>query len=94
MKQDPITKLYKELSNKELAALSLNYLTQENPDELELARIKAAVPIQNYRGMDQEFHQHLDTLTMMICLWTITRLKVTTHMLTAGIHWTRTLGNL
>ena len=67
MIKDPISKLYKHMSSKELALLAFANLA--NRDELEQARIIDAVPRHTYSCLDATFRQHLDSIFNMACCW-------------------------
>jgi len=58
MKSDRITKMYEGLSNKELALLSFQYLSEMN--ELECERVAGAVPVKSYICREVEYRQWLD----------------------------------
>ena len=69
MIKDPISKLYKHMTSKELAALAFANLA--NNDPLEEARISDAVPRHTYICLDATFRQHLDGIFNMACCWSI-----------------------
>ncbi len=63
MRQDRISKMYEGLSNKELAILSFQYMTDMN--ELESERVAGAVPVKSYICRDVEYRRWLDGLFNM-----------------------------
>lgn len=69
MIKDPLSKLYKHMTSKELAALAFANLA--NNDPLEEARISDAVPRHTYICLDATFRQHLDCIFNMACCWSI-----------------------
>jgi hypothetical protein len=69
MIKDPISKLYKHMSSKELALLAFANLA--NRDELEQARIIDAVPRHTYSCLDATFSEYLDRVFNMACCWSI-----------------------
>lgn len=69
MKQDPITKLYTGLTDKERAALAFTYRTQHNA--IEQDRIEAAMPTQYFIGLPLEYRiwtYNLQNLAMLYAI--------------------------
>jgi len=71
---DGITKLYGNLSNKELAALTFHHLTDAN--EIELRRIESVVPFKTYRCRDLEYRDRLDGIFNVAALYSIEHWRI------------------
>jgi len=69
MIKDPISKLYKHMTSKELAALAFANLINQDP--LEEARITDAVPRRTYHTLDYAFREHLTNIFDVACCWSI-----------------------
>jgi hypothetical protein len=82
MIKDPISKLYKHMTSKELAALAFANLA--NNDPLEEARISDAVPRHTYICLDATFRQHLDGIFNMACCWSIQYWQCTARLMAAN----------
>jgi hypothetical protein len=82
MIKDPLSKLYKHMTSKELAALAFANLT--NNDPLEEARISDAVPRHTYICLDATFRQHLDSIFNMACCWSIQYWQCQTRKMAAN----------
>lgn len=65
--QKRINQLYETLTNKERAALAFQYLTDTN--ELELGRVRSAVPMKSYSCPDEEFQKWFDRFFNMSAFW-------------------------
>lgn len=82
MIKDPLSKLYKHMSSKELALLAFANLA--NNDELEQARLADAVPRHTYRCFDAAFTQHLDNVLNMALCWSIQYWQCTARQMAAN----------
>ncbi len=82
MIKDPISKLYKHMTSKELAALAFANLA--NNDPLEEARISDAVPRHTYICLDATFRQHLDSIFNMACCWSIQYWQCKSYLLASN----------
>ncbi len=80
MKNDPITKLYIGLTDKERAALAFNYAMQHN--EVELCRIRSAMPMQHFTGLPSEYRQGLYNLQNLAMLYAIEYWRLVAHIQT------------
>lgn len=69
MKQDPITKLYSGLTDRERAALAFDYITQGN--EVEQSRIEGAMSMQHFTGFPLEYRRAMDGIHMVAMLYAI-----------------------
>jgi len=82
MIKDPISKLYKHMTSKELAALAFANLA--NNDPLEEARISDAVSRHTYICLDATFRQHLDSIFNMACCWSIQYWQCKSYLLASN----------
>ena len=82
MIKDPLSKLYKHMSSKELALLAFANLA--NNDPLEEARIADAVPRHTYICLDYEFRQHLDNVLNMALCWSVQYWQCTARLMAAN----------
>ena len=82
MIKDPLSKLYKHMTSKELAALAFANLA--NNDPLEEARISDAVPRHTYICLDATFRQHLDSIFNMACCWSIQYWQCKSYLLASN----------
>lgn len=69
MKHDPITKLYTDLTDAERAALSFNYMMQNNVTERR--RIESAMPMQNFTNFPLEYRRAFDGIAMVAALYAV-----------------------
>lgn len=82
MIKDPLSKLYKHMSSKELALLAFANLA--NNDELEQARLADAVPRHTYSCFDAAFTQYLDNVLNMALCWSIQYWQCQTRKMAAN----------
>ena len=92
MKQDPITKLYTGLTDKERAALAFTYRAQHNA--IEQGRIEAVMPMQYFTGLPLEYRSwtyNLQSLAMLYAIeyWRhVARAQATMGGASATLHQT------
>jgi hypothetical protein len=71
MKKDRITTLCHALTVKERATLAFSQLTSPNPNELEIQRITATLPVKTYRCTDLEYRRWIDCFFGIASVWSI-----------------------
>lgn len=69
MIQDKITKMYKHITNKERAILTLGHMANNNT--LEIERITSSAPQKIYRCIEKEYFDWIEGLINMGMLWGI-----------------------
>ena len=58
MKNDPVTKVYSNLTDRERAVLYFEYLMRGDDGDLERKRISGTMPMQNFTGLPFDFRKH------------------------------------
>ena len=58
MKNDPVTKVYSNLTDRERAVLYFEYLTRGDDGDLERTRITSTMQMQNFTGLPFDFRMH------------------------------------
>lgn len=82
MKNDPITKLYIGLTDKERAALAFSYAMQQN--EVERRRIESVMPMQQFTGLPFEYRCWIYNLQNIAMLYAIEHWRLVAHIQTCA----------